>query len=121
MALSGDLEVSLLDEMPPGRPLVRTMVVKEERRHEVYERVRVAVGAGRQAYLVYPLVEESETLPQAAAETMARELPGNEMKGLRLGLVRVSCGFHVAFGWVWCWFGAGSRPWQACVADQGKG
>ncbi len=87
MALSGDLEVSLLDEMPPGRPLVRTMVVKEERRHEVYERVRVAVGAGRQAYLVYPLVEESETLPQAAAETMARELPGNEMKGLRLGLV----------------------------------
>lgn len=87
MALSGDLEVSLLDEMPPGRPLVRTLVVREERRHEVYERVRVSVGAGRQAFLVCPLVEESNTLPQGAAETMARLLPENAMKGVRLGLV----------------------------------
>ncbi len=87
MVLSGDLEVSLLDEAPPGRTPVRTVVVQEDRRKRVYERVRAAVTDGRQAYLVYPLVGESEKLPLAAAETMARELSRTVMKGLRLGLV----------------------------------
>ena len=87
MVLSGDLEVSLLDEAPPGRTPVRTVVVQEGRRQRVYERVRAAVAAGRQAYLVYPLVEESEKMPMAAAETMARELSRSVMKGLRMGLV----------------------------------
>ena len=87
MVLSGDLEVSLLDEAPPGRTPVRTVVVQEGRRKRVYERVRAAVAAGRQAYLVYPLVEDSDKLPLAAAETMARELSRTVMTGLRLGLV----------------------------------
>ena len=87
MVLSGDLEVSLLDEAPPGRTPVRTVVVQEDRRRRVYERVRAAVADGRQAYLVYPLVEDSGKLPLAAAETMARELSRSVMKGLRLGLV----------------------------------
>ncbi len=87
MVLSGDLEVSLLDEAPPGRTPVRTVVVQEDRRKRVYERVRAAVTDGRQAYLVYPLVEESEKMPLAAAETMARELSRTFMKGLRVGLV----------------------------------
>ena len=87
MVLSGDLEVSLLDEAPPGRTPVRTVVVQEGQRQRVYERVRAAVAAGRQAYLVYPLVEDSDKLPLAAAETMARELSGTVMTGLRLGLV----------------------------------
>ncbi len=87
MVLSGDLEVSLLDEAPPGRTPVRTVVVQEDRRQRVYERVRAAVADGRQAYLVYPLVEDSGKLPLAAAETMARELSRSVMKGLRLGLV----------------------------------
>ena len=87
MVLSGDLEVSLLDEAPPGRTPVRTVVVREDRRQRVYERVRAAVAGGRQAYLVYPLVEESEKMPLAAAETMARELSRTVMQGLRLGLV----------------------------------
>ena len=87
MVLSGDLEVSLLDEAPPGRTPVHTVVVQEAQRQRVYERVRTAVTGGRQAYLVYPLVEESEKMPLAAAETMARELSRTVMKGLRLGLV----------------------------------
>ena len=87
MVLSGDLEVSLLDEAPPGRTPVRTVVVQEDRRQKVYERVRAAVADGRQAYLVYPLVEESEKMPLAAAESMARELSRTVMNGLRLGLV----------------------------------
>ena len=87
MVLSGDLEVSLLDEAPPGRTPVRTVVVQEGQRQRVYERVRAAVAGGRQAYLVYPLVEESEKMPMAAAESMARELSRNVMKGLRIGLV----------------------------------
>ena len=87
MVLSGDLEVSLLDEAPPGRTPVRTVVVQEAQRKRVYERVRAAVAAGRQAYLVYPLVEDSGKLPLAAAETMARELSRTVMQGLRLGLV----------------------------------
>ena len=87
MVLSGDLEVSLLDEAPPGRTPVGTVVVQEAQRQRVYERVRAAVTGGRQAYLVYPLVEESEKMPLAAAETMARELSRTVMKGLRLGLV----------------------------------
>ena len=87
MVLSGDLEVSLLDEAPPGRTPVRTVVVQDDRRQRVYERVRAAVADGRQAYLVYPLVEESEKMPMAAAESMARELSRTVMQGLRLGLV----------------------------------
>ncbi len=87
MVLSGDLEVSLLDETPPGRTPVRTVVVQEGQRQRVYERVRAAVADGRQAYLVYPLVEDSDKMPMAAAESMARELSGSVMKGLRMGLV----------------------------------
>ena len=87
MVLSGDLEVSLLDEAPPGRTPVRTVVVQEGQRQRVYERVRAAVADGRQAYLVYPLVEESQKLSMAAAESMARELSRTVMRGLRLGLV----------------------------------
>ena len=87
MVLSGDLEVSLLDEAPPGRTPVRTAVVQAGQRRRVYERVRAVVAQGRQAYLVYPLVEDSEKLPLAAAESMARELSRTVMQGLRLGLV----------------------------------
>ena len=87
MVLSGDLEVSLLDETPPGRTPVRTVVVQEGQRQRVYERVRAAVADGRQAYLVYPLVEDSDKMPMAAAESMARELSRTVMRGLRLGLV----------------------------------
>src|SRR3712207_7697820 len=56
------LEVSLLDELPPGRKPVETEIVALPKRHEVYEAVRAELEAGRQAYVICPLVEESEAL-----------------------------------------------------------
>ena len=62
MTIYGDLDVSVIDEMPPGRTPVETRVFGEEQRREVKELISREVGAGRQAYVVYPLVEESEKM-----------------------------------------------------------
>jgi len=80
MSHYADLDVSLIDELPPGRKPVVTKLVAETRREEVVGRIRNACRAGRQAYWVCPLIEESEVLElKAALETHARlaaELPG---------------------------------------------
>jgi ATP-dependent DNA helicase RecG len=87
MTLYGDLAVSTLDELPPGRTPVRTELCRESRRDRVYARVRAEVAAGHQAYLVYPLVEESEKTALRAATTMVHELAAGPLAGLRLALV----------------------------------
>ncbi|HET7401174.1 MAG TPA: ATP-dependent DNA helicase RecG [Usitatibacter sp.] len=70
MSYFADLDVTVIDEMPPGRTPVVTKLVSEERRDEVVERVRASCGEGAQAYWVCPLIEESETLQlQTAIET----------------------------------------------------
>ena len=70
MTLFADLDVSVIDELPPGRQAIRTVVVSSARRAEVIERVAAACRAGRQVYWVCPLIEESEALQcQAAVET----------------------------------------------------
>ena len=56
----GDLDVSIMREMPPGRQPIKTIAKPESRRDEIYEFVREQIDAGRQAYVIYPLVEESE-------------------------------------------------------------
>jgi len=72
MSYYADLDVSVIDEMPPGRTPVATRLVAEERRDEVIQRVRDACMAGRQAYWVCPLIEESEKLQlQTALDTHA--------------------------------------------------
>ena len=86
MSYYADLDVSVLDELPPGRTPVRTRLVADTRRDEVTERVRVAVAEGRQAYWVCPLIEESEKLQlQTAMDTHATL--SEELEGLRVGLV----------------------------------
>jgi ATP-dependent DNA helicase RecG len=81
-----DLDVSVLDELPPGRTPVLTKLVTEARRDEVVARVREAVAQGRQAYWVCPLIEESEALElQTAIDTF--EALTTELAGLRVGLV----------------------------------
>ncbi len=87
LTLYGDLAVSTLDELPPGRTPITTRLCRESRRDEVYARVREAVAAGHQAYIVYPLVEESEKSSLRAASTMVHELGAGPLNGLRLGLV----------------------------------
>ncbi|WIM05256.1 MAG: ATP-dependent DNA helicase RecG [Candidatus Nitricoxidivorans perseverans] len=86
MSFYADLDVSVIDELPPGRTPVVTKLVSEARRDEVIVRVRDACRAGRQAYWVCPLIEESETLQlKTAEETFARLTA--ELPDLRVGLV----------------------------------
>jgi ATP-dependent DNA helicase RecG len=82
--LYGDLDVSTIDELPPGRTPIRTTLCRERRRQWVHEQVRAEVAVGHQAYVVYPLVEESEKSDLRAATSMARELADGPLAGLRL-------------------------------------
>ena len=87
MVLYGDMEVSSVDEMPPGRIPVLTRLFNEGARQELYELVREELRKGHQAYIVYPLVEASEKLQLRDATRMARELSGSVFREFRLGLV----------------------------------
>ncbi len=86
MTLYADLDLSVIDEMPPGRTPVRTVAVPDARRAQVIDRVRDACAQGRQAYWVCTLIEESEALQCQAAEDAARAL-APALPGLRVGLV----------------------------------
>ncbi|MEO0346043.1 MAG: ATP-dependent DNA helicase RecG [Pseudomonadota bacterium] len=81
MTAYADLDTSVIDALPPGRTPVTTVVVPEQRRDEVVQRVAAACAEGRQAYWVCPLVEDSEVLDYQAAETTAamlrEQLPAN--------------------------------------------
>ena len=86
MTAYADLDLSLIDQLPPGRTPVATVVIPDGRRQEVIERVRKACLSGRQAYWVCTLIEESEALQCQAAEETARLLQ-EALPGLRVGLV----------------------------------
>ncbi|HWP37874.1 MAG TPA: ATP-dependent DNA helicase RecG, partial [Gemmatimonadales bacterium] len=74
LTVYGDLDISVLTERPAGRPVVRTGVRSEADRSRVYEFVKAQCAAGRQAYVVYPVIEESERMDLRAATTAAAEL-----------------------------------------------
>jgi ATP-dependent DNA helicase RecG len=74
MTLYGDLDVSVIDELPPGRTPIETVVFNEKQRLRAYERVRTELAKGHQAYVVYPLVEESEKVDLADATQGAAAL-----------------------------------------------
>ena len=86
MTAYADLDLSIIDELPPGRTPVTTVVISDSRRDEVIARVSRACGEGRQAYWVCTLIEESEALQCQAAEETARQL-AESLPGLRVGLV----------------------------------
>lgn len=86
MSAYADLDTSILDELPPGRTPVTTLVIADSRRLEVIERVRNACLQGRQAYWVCTLIEESEELTCQAAETSFEELSA-ALGELRVGLI----------------------------------
>jgi len=86
MAAYADLDVSVIDELPPGRRPVQTVALPESRRAEVIARVRAACEAGQQAYWVCPLIEESELTDSRAAEA-SYEMLSAELSHLRVGLV----------------------------------
>jgi ATP-dependent DNA helicase RecG len=86
MSYYADLDVSVIDELPPGRTPVVTKLVGAARRHEIVERVRDLCRAGRQVYWVCPLIEESEALQLKTAEETHAHLTA-ELPELRIGLV----------------------------------
>jgi len=86
MTAYADLDTSTIDELPPGRTPVNTLVIADSRRLEVIQRVRIACNEGRQAYWVCTLIEESEELTCQAAETTFEDLSA-ALVGLRVGLI----------------------------------
>jgi ATP-dependent DNA helicase RecG len=87
MTLYGDMEVSVLDELPPGRAPIATTVYREKERGEVYRRVEEELAKGRQAYCVYPLVEESEQMDLRDATQGAQRLQEEIFPHYRVGLI----------------------------------
>ncbi|MBN1321855.1 MAG: ATP-dependent DNA helicase RecG [Thermoleophilia bacterium] len=87
LTLYGDLDISVLDEMPTGRRPVRTRLVPQESQARMWEAVRGELGRGRQAYVVCPLIEESESLQTASARKTFEDLTAGELAGFRLRLL----------------------------------
>jgi len=87
LTLYGDLELSLLDEVPPGRTPVKTVLKSGGRREEVYRALEKEMEAGRQGYIVYPLVEESEKVDLRSATAEFQRLSSEVFPDRRLGLL----------------------------------
>ena len=87
LTLYGELDVSVIDELPPGRKPVRTHWKAPEERLKVYAGVRKLVEEGRQAYVICPLIDESDKLQVRAAEEMAEHLQKDVFPDLRVGLL----------------------------------
>ncbi len=87
LTLYGDLEVSVIDQLPPGRKPVVTRARPGSARGKIYRFLREQVSAGRQIYVVYPLVEESEAIDLRAATEMAERLQHEVFADLRVGLL----------------------------------
>ena len=93
LTLYGDLDVSVIDALPPGRRPVTTVARTEAKRKAIYEFLRGQVGEGRQIYVVCPLVEESEAVDLEAATDMARRLQHEVFVDLTVGLLHGRLGF----------------------------
>jgi len=87
MTLFGDLSLSVIDELPPGRTPIDTKIYFESRRTQVYDLIRAEVAQQRQVYVIYPLVEESEKSDLKAASQMAEHLQLEIFPGLTVGLL----------------------------------
>ena len=87
LAIYGDLDVSRLDEIPPGRGAVKTAIAGERTRTKLYGFIREQVKAGHQAYVIYPVIDESEKTDLKAATKMAEHLATEIFPDLAVGLV----------------------------------
>ncbi len=87
MTLFGDLDVSIIDELPPGRGVIQTQFFSTERSAEAYAFVQEMVPQGQQVYIVYPIIEESDKLELKSVEKMYRHFRQNEFKSFHLGLI----------------------------------
>ncbi|MBR1586259.1 MAG: ATP-dependent DNA helicase RecG [Clostridia bacterium] len=86
LVLYGDLDLSVVDELPPGRTPVKTRIVPEDKREGLYNFIRSEAAQGRQTYIVCPLVEESEQIDARSAQETYADLCTGPLSDLRLGL-----------------------------------
>ena len=86
LVLYGDLDISIVDELPPGRTPVKTRMVPEEKREGLYAFIHREAAQGRQTYIVCPLVEESEQIDARSAQETYAELCNGPLRDQRLGL-----------------------------------
>lgn len=87
LTLHGDLDLSEIDELPPGRTPVATKLIAPAQKRELWRFLRSEIEKGRQAYVVFPLIEESETLAAKAATVEFEKLASGVFQDLRLGLM----------------------------------
>ncbi|MBS1797960.1 MAG: DNA helicase RecG, partial [Acidobacteria bacterium] len=87
MTFYADLDVSVIDELPPGRTPIKTVVVGEDKREGVYRGIEREINLGRQVYVVYPLIEESEKMDLKAATKMFEELRDHVFPSFSVGLL----------------------------------
>lgn len=87
MTVYGDLDISTIDELPPGREEVNTYLISENERTHLYEFIRSEVRQGRQAYIVYPLIEESSILHLKSAAEMAEHFRKDIFPDVKIGLL----------------------------------
>jgi ATP-dependent DNA helicase RecG len=87
MTVYGDLDVSVIDEMPPGKKPVRTILMSESKRDKVYQTISAEMAKGHQAFIVYPLVEQSESLDLKDATNMAEHLQRDIFPDFKIGLI----------------------------------
>ncbi len=87
MTVYGDLDISVIDEMPPGKKPVHTVLLGENKREKVYQTINTELAKGHQAFIVYPLVEQSENLDLKDATNMARHLQIDIFPNYRVGLI----------------------------------
>jgi len=87
LALYGEMSVSVIDELPPGRTPVETEVIEPDQRQRAYDLVREQVGAGRQAFVICPLIEDSEAVVARSATAEFERLKKDVFPDLRMGLV----------------------------------
>ena len=87
LILYGDLDISVIDELPPGRKPIETYAVSEKMRNRIYSFISKNIADGRQAYIVCPLVEESETLTAKSAVEYAEKLQKNVFPKLNIAVI----------------------------------
>ncbi len=88
LSIYGDLDLSIIDELPPGRSPIRTKCIKDNmEKNTMYDFIRKKLGEGDQAYIVAPLIEESETLNVKSVEELYEELSEKELKDFALGIL----------------------------------
>lgn len=87
LILYGDLDISIIDELPPGRKAIKTYAVDNNMRPRINKFIRDRVSEGRQVYIVCPLVEESENIEASSAKELSEKIASEDFRDLRVGLI----------------------------------